>query len=83
MTKTISAIYEKGIFRPTEPVELSDGARVTLTLSSPPVVHASASIAKMLAEIAALGPDAPPPNDGLCGSADHDTILYGGPKGAL
>ena len=32
MSKTIEAIYENGVFRPVEPVTLSEGARVKLTI---------------------------------------------------
>jgi predicted DNA-binding antitoxin AbrB/MazE fold protein len=35
--KTIHAIYENGVFRPTEPVELPNGSRVTVQPESPEV----------------------------------------------
>jgi predicted DNA-binding antitoxin AbrB/MazE fold protein len=28
----VQAIFEKGVFRPTEPVQIDDGARVELTI---------------------------------------------------
>lgn len=33
--KTIHAIYENGVFRPTSPVELPDGSRVTVQPEGP------------------------------------------------
>ncbi len=33
--KTIHAIFENGVFRPTEPVNLPEGCEVTVELSTP------------------------------------------------
>lgn len=33
--KTIHAVYENGVFRPTTPVDLPDGSRVTVQPESP------------------------------------------------
>jgi predicted DNA-binding antitoxin AbrB/MazE fold protein len=35
MTKTISAIYENGVFRPEEPLELTTGSRVDVVIRQP------------------------------------------------
>jgi predicted DNA-binding antitoxin AbrB/MazE fold protein len=36
MTKTVQAVYEHGILRLLEPVDLSENAQVTLTIASGP-----------------------------------------------
>jgi predicted DNA-binding antitoxin AbrB/MazE fold protein len=86
MTRTIRAVYQDGSLKPSQPLPLPDGTEVEVTVTTrepiPPLNNAEA-MAQMVAEIAAIGPDSPPPGDGLCGSTDHDKILYGGPKGAL
>ena len=35
MTKQIEAVYEQGVFRPLEPVELPEGARLDIVLITP------------------------------------------------
>ncbi len=35
MTKQIEAIYQQGVFRPLEPVELPEGARLDIVLITP------------------------------------------------
>ncbi len=72
---TIEAVYEGGVLRPIEPVDLHEGARVQLL-----VVReqrpSQKTPAEILAEIAAL------PREGSAevetASRDHDTYLYGG-----
>ncbi len=39
--KTIHAIYENGVFRPTTPVDLPDGSRVTVQPESPEATSAT------------------------------------------
>jgi predicted DNA-binding antitoxin AbrB/MazE fold protein len=84
MTQLIQAIFENGVFRPLEPVQLGNHARVSLTVDSPPAgtVNDAATLqrqrealARLRAEMDALPSQAP--QDGL-GGADHDAILYGG-----
>jgi predicted DNA-binding antitoxin AbrB/MazE fold protein len=36
MTRTVEAVYENGVFRPLQPVELAEGQRVQVTLPLPP-----------------------------------------------
>lgn len=74
MTSSVPAIYEKGLFRPTKPVALSEGAIVQVVFESvapllppQPLVEALLAIAQLPSESA---------NDGFSG-ADHDKILYG------
>ena len=37
MGKSIQALYERGVFRPLQPVELEDGRRVTLSVEPGPL----------------------------------------------
>lgn len=53
MIKEIEAIYERGIIRPLQPLELPEGARLDLIV----ITHEQGKkrdVAKILAEIAAL-----------------------------
>jgi len=91
MTQFIQAIYEQGVFRPLEPVELAEHAQVSLVVSQDGsrdtltpmsgdcalIQRQQASLAKLRSEMEALPPGAP--QDGL-GGADHDLILYGWQK---
>lgn len=73
MTKEIEAIYERGIIRPVEPLELPEGIRldvIVITHEKPPTNGDSAEI---LSEIAAM------PLEGASDSfsgREHDSILY-------
>jgi predicted DNA-binding antitoxin AbrB/MazE fold protein len=91
MTQTIHAIYENGVFRPLEPVILTDCAKVSLTVSDAleatdddaasaavdAVERQRQALANLRSEMDALPPEAL--NDGL-GGANHDLILYGWKK---
>ncbi|HLG14091.1 MAG TPA: antitoxin family protein [Blastocatellia bacterium] len=72
MTTTIQAVYERGLLRLKEPIPLSDGTivEVTITTSEP----CSETPAEILSAIASL----PMEGDGAEFSArDHDKVLYG------
>ena len=82
MSRTIPAIFDAGVFRPLEPVELAQGTQVELQLNL-----AEPTIAKDNGAPAASGwleyvdrmeslPDNSP-KDGLS-NRDHDRIIYGG-----
>jgi predicted DNA-binding antitoxin AbrB/MazE fold protein len=75
MTNRIRAIYERGVFRPIEPVALKDGSRVELEFEMPTPPPGAKDLAAALAEIAALPVEGP--HDRFSG-ADHERILYGG-----
>jgi predicted DNA-binding antitoxin AbrB/MazE fold protein len=82
MTQPVQAIYENGVFRPLDPVQVAEHERVSLVIESPAatsevevVARQRESLAKLRAEMDALPPGALV--DGL-GGADHDAILYGG-----
>jgi predicted DNA-binding antitoxin AbrB/MazE fold protein len=81
MTTTVDAIYENGIFRPTEPVSAPEGTRamviVPLTETSEPTTDEFAegrTPYEILMEIASL--PGPAHTDTFSG-ADHDSVLYG------
>ena len=74
MTHRIHAIFEKGVFRPVQPVNLDEGSRVEIefeTVTPPPDPK---ELLKALDAIAALPCEGP--DDGFSG-ADHDSVLYG------
>jgi predicted DNA-binding antitoxin AbrB/MazE fold protein len=73
MTK-VHAIFEKGVFRPIEPVKISDGVQVELSFEEPATTTPQAPLVSALAEIAKLPLESP--DDGFSG-ADHDRVLYG------
>jgi predicted DNA-binding antitoxin AbrB/MazE fold protein len=75
---SIDAVFERGVFRPTAPVDLQEGARVTLSFDADQPLAPPQSIVATLAEIAAMPSQSP--DDGFSG-ADHDDLLYG-TKGA-
>jgi predicted DNA-binding antitoxin AbrB/MazE fold protein len=88
MAHFIEAIYEHGVFRPLQPVQIPELEHVSLvvtesgaTVDRSHVVDAGADMRHQLealvtlrAKMEALPPAAP--EDGL-GGADHDRILYG------
>jgi predicted DNA-binding antitoxin AbrB/MazE fold protein len=82
MSESIEAIYEKGVFRPLQPVNLPENSRVQISVpdgiqsqSSAQIVAAQQlGIRQMLAETAKL--PSHEPDDGLS-NRDHDRILYG------
>ncbi len=84
MNRTISAIFDAGVFRPLKPVELAEGTPVVVQVpeATPPaelspaeLKQQQAAVKKMLAEIESLPIEEP--DDGFSGR-DHDKILYGG-----
>jgi predicted DNA-binding antitoxin AbrB/MazE fold protein len=71
--KTVPAIYERGVLRLQEPIDLPDGTRVEVIVVSERGADARTPAA-ILAEIAAL----PIEGKGSFSGRDHDRILYGG-----
>ena len=74
MTVRVDAVFEKGMFRPTAPVSLQDGAHVTLSFEAERPLGSPQPLVAALAEIATM--PAQGPNDGFSG-VDHDRLLYG------
>jgi predicted DNA-binding antitoxin AbrB/MazE fold protein len=70
MTTKVHAIYRNGVFLPSTPPPVADGAEVELIVTSG---SESNSLADALDEIAHLPVEGP--QDGFSG-ADHDRILY-------
>lgn len=73
MTKLIEAIYEQGVLRPLEPLQIPEGARLDIILITREKMSAEQRPADILAEIAAL------PEEGATdqfSGRDHHSILY-------
>ena len=73
MTKEIEAVYEQGMIRPLEPLELPEGSRLDLIVTTHEEPKTNGNAAEILAEIAALPLEAS--NEAFPGS-EHDSILY-------
>ncbi len=73
MTKEIEAVYEQGMIRPLQPLELPEGARLDLIVITHEQPKTNGNAAKILAEIAALPLEGP--SDAFAGR-EHDSILY-------
>jgi predicted DNA-binding antitoxin AbrB/MazE fold protein len=85
MDYTITAVFDSGVFRPLEPVDLAQGTQVQVQvpkltpmqseeLSPEELAKQQAAIEEMLAEIESLPIEEP--DDGFSGR-DHDRVLYG------
>ena len=73
MTKEFEAIYEHGIIRPIEPLELPEGSRVDVIVITHEKPRINGNASSILAQIAAL------PLEGASDSfsgREHDSILY-------
>ncbi|HKY45799.1 MAG TPA: antitoxin family protein [Pyrinomonadaceae bacterium] len=75
MTKEIEAVYEQGIIRPLQPLELPDGTRLDLIVITHEQPKTNGNVAEILAEIAALPLEGEGASDGFAGR-EHDSILY-------
>jgi len=73
MTKEIEAVYEHGIIRPLQPLELPEGSRLDVIVITHEQTKTNGNIAETLAEIAALPLEGE--TDSFSGR-DHDSILY-------
>lgn len=73
MTKTITAIYEKGVLRLTQPIELPEGTSIEIIMI-PKLSHSpKRNPADILEEIAALPLEN---NKDIFSGRDHDQVLY-------
>ena len=54
MTKEIEAVYEQGLIRPLQPLELPEGTRLDLIVITHERAETNGNAAEILAEIAAL-----------------------------
>jgi predicted DNA-binding antitoxin AbrB/MazE fold protein len=73
MTTHCTAVYEKGMLRPTVRLPLEEGAEVQVVIIHPGPPADQKSPTELLAEIAALPTSGGDPFT----SRDHDCILYG------
>jgi predicted DNA-binding antitoxin AbrB/MazE fold protein len=73
MTKEIEAVYEQGMIRPLQPLELPEGARLDLIVITHEQPKSNGNAAEILAEIAALPLEGS--SDSFAGR-EHDSILY-------
>ena len=73
MTKEIVAVYEHGVIRPLEPLELPEGARLDVIVTTHEQSQSDTNAAEILAEIAALPLEGS--TDTFAGR-EHDSILY-------
>ena len=73
MTKEIEAVYEHGIIRPLQPLELPEGARLEVIVITHEQTQTNGNAAEALAEIAALPLEGA--TDTFAGR-EHDSILY-------
>jgi predicted DNA-binding antitoxin AbrB/MazE fold protein len=73
MTKEIEAVYEQGIIRPLQPLELAEGTRLALIVITHEQPKTNGNATEILAEIAALPLEST--NDAFTGR-EHDSILY-------
>ena len=73
MRKEIEAVYEHGVIRPLQPLQLPDGARLNVIIITHEKTDINCNAAEILAEIAALPLESS--SDAFAGR-DHDSILY-------
>jgi predicted DNA-binding antitoxin AbrB/MazE fold protein len=73
MTKEIEAVYEHGIIRPLQPLDLPEGARLDVIVISHEETKTNGNTAEVLKEIAALPLEGA--SDEFAGR-DHDSVLY-------
>jgi predicted DNA-binding antitoxin AbrB/MazE fold protein len=89
MPHDVPAVFDHGVFRPLQPLNLAEGARVQLhieevatSVSAPLKSDDDASAARLgsISEFQKLMAELPieSPPDGFTG-ADHDQLLYGVP----
>jgi predicted DNA-binding antitoxin AbrB/MazE fold protein len=77
----IHAVYENGVFRPTEPVDLPENCEVKVLVDVANGTDAPKSPTSTLARLAALASEYPA-NPSLPSdlAQQHDHYLYGAPK---
>ena len=73
MTKEIEAVYERGMIRPLQPLELPEGAHLDVIVITHDEIKTNGNAAEILAEIAALPLEGA---DDAFADRDHDSILY-------
>lgn len=74
MTIRCTAVYEKGILRPRQPITLPEGVEVEISVTLPHAASGPKNVAEVLAAIAAMPVEA---DDQSFSGSDHDKVLYG------
>jgi predicted DNA-binding antitoxin AbrB/MazE fold protein len=77
MTTQLEAIYERGVLRPLQPLDLAEGVKVEIILVSPPEVNRTPF--EILSAIAALPLEVEREEE--TAGREHDRFLYGGLNG--
>ena len=73
VTKEIEAIYEHGIIRPLQPLELPEGSKLDLVVITHEQAQSNGKAAEVIAQIAALPLEG---SDDAFSGRDHDSVLY-------
>ncbi len=73
MTKEIEAVYEQGMIRPLQPLELPEGARLDVIVITHEQPRTNGNTAEILAEIAAMPLEG---SSDVVAGRDHDSVLY-------
>ena len=73
MTKEIEAVYEQGVIRPLQPLDLPEGSRLDVIVITHEEPRVTSKAVEILADIAALPLEGP--SDAFSGR-EHDSILY-------
>lgn len=71
--KEIEAVYEHGVIRPLQPLELPEGSHLDLIVITHEQKQTNGNVAQIIAEIAALPLEG---SDDAFAGRDHDSILY-------
>lgn len=75
---TINAIYEQGVFKPTDSVDLEEGTQVQVIVQDQVVGPDPREAARRLKAISEM----PMQGEGGFSGKDHDSVLYGEGYGA-
>jgi len=75
MTKKIEGVYEHGMIRPLQPLDLPNGTRLNLIVITYQQIKINRKASEILAEIAVLPLENP--TNAFAGR-EHDSILYPG-----
>jgi predicted DNA-binding antitoxin AbrB/MazE fold protein len=82
MNEPIKAVFEGGVFRPIEPVQLPEGVEVEVVVRQLPTLPRQKLTPKQVAAALQAIADLPSngPHDDPYVSQNHDHYLYGAPK---
>ena len=71
MSHTIAGIYENGVIRPLEDVDLAEGERVSVIVNGNVSAEGASRILEGIAKLPLEG------TEDIFSGRDHDTVLYG------